>query len=87
LSQVPGSPYKEAKIADILLVQLGLGLKEIRSVAILIDRYVGDIAAATLAETPVVLCGDHPVHDDRLKRTQRQSYVALVLSNIRRSPS
>ena len=56
-------------------VHMGLGLEEIGSVAILIDRYVGDIAAAALAEIPVVLCGDHPVLDGRLKRTQGKSML------------
>jgi hypothetical protein len=69
------------------MVHMGRVLKEIRSFAILIDRYIGEIVAAALAETLVVLCGDHPLHSGRLKRTQRQSYIALVLSNIKRSSS
>jgi hypothetical protein len=68
-------------------VHMGLGLRDIRRVAISIDRCVGEIASATLAETMVILCGDHPVHAGRLKRSEGPNYVALVLgkTKIRRS--
>jgi hypothetical protein len=67
-------------------VHLGLGPKEIRNAAISIDRCAGKIASAASNETLLVLCGDHPVHAGRLKRTQGPYYVALILARINRRP-
>lgn len=64
-------------------VHMGLGLRDIRSVATSIDRCVCEIASATQAETMVILCGDHPVHAGKLKRTQGPNYVALILAKTK----
>ena len=67
-------------------VHMGLGPKEIRNAAISIDRCVGKIASASSNETLLVLCGDHPVHAGKLKRTQGPYCVALILARINRRP-
>lgn len=59
---------------------MGLGPAEIRSAAILIDRCVGEMVAATDDETLFIICGDHPVHAGILKRAEKPSSVALILS-------
>ena len=68
-------------------VHMGLGPKEIRNVAISIDRCTGEIASAASNETLLVICGDHPVHAGTLKRTQGPYFVALILAKINRVPS
>lgn len=65
-------------------VHMGLGPKEIRNVAISIDRCAGEIASAASNETLLVICGDHPVHAGRLKRMQGPYFVALILARINR---
>ena len=67
-------------------VHMGLGPMEIRNAAISIDRCVGKIASASSNETLLVLCGDHPVHAGKLKRTQGPYCVALILARINRRP-
>jgi hypothetical protein len=68
-------------------VHMGLGPKEIRNIAISIDRYVGKIASAASNGTLLVLCGDHPVHAGRLKRTEGPSFVALIIAKLNCRPS
>ena len=68
-------------------VHMGLGLKEIRNVAISIDRCAGKIASTASNETLLVICGDHPVHAGKLKRTQGPYFVALILAKINRGTS
>lgn len=65
-------------------VHMGLGPKEIRNIAISIDRCAGEIASAASNETLLVICGDHPVHAGRLKRMQGPYFVALILARINR---
>ncbi|VVB64096.1 Type I phosphodiesterase / nucleotide pyrophosphatase [uncultured archaeon] len=68
-------------------VHMGLGPKEIRNAAISIDRCAGEIASAASNETLLVLCGDHPVHAGRLKRSEGPYFVALILAKINRGTS
>jgi hypothetical protein len=64
-------------------VHNGLGTREIRNVAISIDHYAGKIASAASNDTLLVICGDHPVHAGRLKRTEGPYFVALILARIK----
>jgi len=62
------------------VVHMGFGPREIRDVAISIDRFAGEIASASSEDTLIAICGDHPVHAGRLKRVQEPNFVALILS-------
>jgi predicted AlkP superfamily pyrophosphatase or phosphodiesterase len=62
------------------IVHMGLGLKDILEAALFIDRCVGKIVRAADAKTLFILCGDHPVHSGRLKRTKEPYCIALILA-------
>ena len=64
-------------------VHLGQGLVEIREAALQIDRCIGEIASAADERCLLIICGDHPVHAGRLKRSIAPYCVAMILSKGR----
>lgn len=59
-------------------VHRGHGLEEIREAAKTIDGCLGRIICASDPDTEIVICGDHPVHAGRFKRTREPYRVALI---------
>jgi len=62
-------------------VHMGLGPKDILEAALLIDGCIGEIVSASDAKTLFILCGDHPIHSGRLKRTKEPYCVALIMAH------
>lgn len=60
-------------------VHLGKGPREIREAALIIDDCTGRIIRAANGKTLFILCGDHPVHAGKLKRTRAPYCVALIM--------
>ena len=63
------------------IVHMGLGPKDILEAALLIDGCMGEIVRAADSKTLFIICGDHPVHSGRLKRTKEPYCVALILAH------
>jgi predicted AlkP superfamily pyrophosphatase or phosphodiesterase len=61
-------------------VHLGKEAREIREIAVQIDAYVGDVIHAAPANALIVICGDHPIHAGKLKRTKEPYDVALIMA-------
>jgi predicted AlkP superfamily pyrophosphatase or phosphodiesterase len=61
-------------------VHSGLGLEKIKEAALHIDQCLGKIARASDNETLFIICGDHPVHAGKFKRTNGPYTVALILA-------
>jgi len=64
-------------------VHAGRGLEEIKDAALRIDQCLGRIASATDAKTLFIICGDHPIHAGKLKRSKGPYTVALILAKGR----
>ncbi len=61
-------------------VHKGAGLDEIKTAGLRIDRLVGKIFWEAGKRSLVVICGDHPVHAGRFKRSKEPYCVALILA-------
>jgi len=61
----------------------GQGPQEIAKAAQRIDRCLGDIVRKAEAKTLFILCGDHPIHAGKLKRSGEPYSVALILGRKR----
>ncbi len=66
-------------------VHAGQGLERIREAALHIDQCLGRIACAADDETLFIICGDHPIHAGKLKRSKGPYHVALILAKGRRA--
>ncbi len=61
-------------------VHSGQGLEKIKETALHIDQCLGKIILATDNKTLFIVCGDHPVHAGKFKRTKEPYSVALILA-------
>lgn len=61
-------------------VHMGKGADGIREMAISIDTCVGKVVQAASSRALIVICGDHPIHAGKLKRTQEPYDVALIMA-------
>jgi hypothetical protein len=64
-------------------VHAGQGLERIGEAALHIDQCLGRIACAADEETLLIICGDHPVHAGKFKRSKGPYSVALILAKGR----
>ncbi len=61
-------------------VHSGQGLEKIKEAALHIDQCLGKIVLAADTKTLFIICGDHPVHAGKFKRTRGPYSVALILA-------